>query len=153
METSNAKTMNLKAIRSLEREAWNSGDEELAAVTYTIARRIEKLTEAARQLSRNMERLARDLEANGADACVNSLGEVQIAGLEVDRECALFDVARSTLRDAIKRRGNRTTTERPSEPAANTRQQAATPAAQASDEGKHYVHDRKGRRIRVTIPE
>jgi hypothetical protein len=52
-------------------------------------------------LSEVLARVAARLEAEGVEARLNSLGEVQGLGLDIDRGCALLDAARRS-RDAMR---------------------------------------------------
>jgi hypothetical protein len=136
--------MKIEDLRKEWHEAAREGDYRRAAAAHAVFTHMEKLESAAANLARRMNELVENLRTNGADASVNSLGEVQSLGLEVDRECALLDMARSQYREEA----------RATEPTPAEQGEAAARQEAATRKPKTYAaHDRKGRPIRVTIPE
>lgn len=67
-----------------------------------IAYAVRELRDRARWLKENMERLVARIDEQGAEASINTLGEVQSMGLEVDRLCSKVGF----LRDAKLARKN-----------------------------------------------
>ncbi|HJU22840.1 MAG TPA: hypothetical protein VJ891_10055 [Casimicrobiaceae bacterium] len=65
-------------------------DELVRTLERRAAHAREELTKKARYLADDMNRLAARLDAQGADAHVNSLGEVQRQGADIDRLCGEF---------------------------------------------------------------
>ena len=61
-----------------------------------VARAHAALADKVSYLAERMTRLAARLQAEGTDASVNELGEVQGLGADVDRLCALLHAARQT---------------------------------------------------------
>lgn len=53
---------------------------------------VERLVAQAKTVQEQMERLQENLAANGVNANINELGELQGRGLELDRLCGEFGV-------------------------------------------------------------
>lgn len=79
----------------------NYADVRIANVERELERVHQVLFEHSRRLAEQMSRVAARLEAEGVDAHVNPLGEVQGAALDIDRACALLTAARAS-RDAVR---------------------------------------------------
>jgi hypothetical protein len=61
-----------------------------------VTKTVEELIYLMERLAERLTRSAADLRARGADASVNTLGEVQGQGLDVDRLCALLRERKAT---------------------------------------------------------
>ena len=79
----------------------NSADVRIAGVDRELEFIHRVLSEHVRRLAEQLSRVAARLEAEGVDAHVNPLGEVQGAALDIDRACALLSATRSS-RDAMR---------------------------------------------------
>lgn len=79
----------------------NHADAMVARAEEELESVHRRLFENVRRLSEVMARVAARLAAEGAEARVNSLGEVQGLALDIDRGCALLTAARAS-RDAMR---------------------------------------------------
>lgn len=96
--------MTTEDLKNEEMAAYEQNDYTRAANAHRVAKHHEYLLRAASNLARRMNELVENLNANGADASINGLGEVQSLGHEVDRECALLDAAKEVWREGMAER-------------------------------------------------
>ncbi len=79
----------------------NSADVRIAGVERELEYTHRVLSEHVRRLAEQMARVAARLEADGVDAHVNQLGEVQGTALDIDRACAVLTATRAS-RDVLR---------------------------------------------------
>ena len=79
----------------------NSAEVRVAGVERELEYTHRVLSEHVRRLAEHVARVAARLEAEGVDAHVNPLGEVQGAALDIDRACAVLTATRASL-DAMR---------------------------------------------------
>lgn len=149
--------MTKQELEAARIEAWKADDWQLAAGIQRVLDKMNALVDSASRVRDRLARLVEGFTTEGvALDCigysVNTIGEIQGSGSEVDRLCGELGMALDILKEVKHDRADATKAEHVPTPAGLG--EAAARQDTANKKPKTYAtHDRKGRKIRVTIPE